>query len=91
MSSSEFSEWCAFYGMDPFGSVRSDFQSGQICATMANIVSDKKFSVEDFMLRPSGKYSQNANKKVHNDSITEETRVFLSAMGAIRNGDTSTS
>ena len=43
--------WQAYYLIEPFGELRSDFRTGQICATMANIVSDAKttYKATDFI------------------------------------------
>jgi len=86
MSSSEFSEWRAFHSIEPFGSLRSDFQSGQICSTVANLFTDEKFKVQDFMLgendnenrKPKMRPTKNSKKK------SDETVAFLEAMGAVR-------
>lgn len=36
IDSREFSEWLAFYDLEPFGELRADLRSGLICASMAN-------------------------------------------------------
>ena len=83
MTSSEFSEWRAYYEKDPFGTLRSDYQSGQICSTIANIVSGEAFSPADFTFHGAEK-----NIAVKEGS-QEETKAFLAAMGAKKHGDSS--
>lgn len=52
MSSYEFSEWLALYGMEPFGDSRADFRSALICSVLANINTPsgkKRPKIADFM------------------------------------------
>lgn len=56
MSSREFTEWAAFYGMEPFGDLRGDLQAGVVAATVAEVNRDRKrrrepFTPADFLLR----------------------------------------
>jgi hypothetical protein len=54
MSSEELSMWMAYEVLEPFGQVRADMRSAQICSTLANINRSKEtkpFSVSDFMFR----------------------------------------
>lgn len=37
MSSSEFSEWMAYYNIEPFGPIREDLRAGMIAAPLLNI------------------------------------------------------
>jgi hypothetical protein len=53
MSSREFSEWMAYYSIEPFGEDRIDIAAGLIASTLANIHRDPKqrqkpYSVEEF-------------------------------------------
>ncbi len=52
MSASEFTEWYEYYKLDPWGEERSDWRSGEICATVANVNRSKKsrtYKAADFM------------------------------------------
>jgi len=37
MSSSEFSEWMAFYSLEPFGEERDDLRAGSIASPLLNV------------------------------------------------------
>jgi hypothetical protein len=54
MSAQEFSEWWAFYQMEPWGCEVDDFRAGLVAATVANTSRDAKkhkkpFQPSDFM------------------------------------------
>ena len=52
MGSDEFSEWLAFYQLEPFGDYRADYRSGVVASTFANAHRAKDaspFRPEDFM------------------------------------------
>ena len=56
MSSREFSEWQAYFRLQPFGAQRDDLRIAVLDALMANINRDTKqkqtpFTAEDFLLR----------------------------------------
>lgn len=53
LSSSQFDEWMAFYGLEPFGEMRGDLQAGIVASTMVNLWSgkeQKKVNPGDFVL-----------------------------------------
>lgn len=51
LTAKEIAEWQAFYKLDPFGSLRSDWQMGQIASLIYNTHSEKGAkSPKDFML-----------------------------------------
>ena len=53
LSSREFDEWMAYYGLEPFGELRGDLQAGIVASTMVNMLSGKdakKLSPGDFVL-----------------------------------------
>lgn len=50
MSSAEFAEWMAFYGVEPFGEVRGDIQAAVIASTVANVNRDPKRRSKPFGL-----------------------------------------
>ena len=52
ISSREFTEWAAFYELEPWGYEVDNYRAGLICATVANAMRGKrgkKFSAADFM------------------------------------------
>jgi len=51
IDSYEFSEWCAYFSLEPFGEERGDIRIAQLCALVANAVGVKgrKSKPEDFM------------------------------------------
>jgi hypothetical protein len=52
MSSYEFSEWLALYGIEPFGDSRADFHSALICSVLADINTPsgkRRPKIADFM------------------------------------------
>lgn len=49
MSASEICEWAAYFGIEPWGSVREDARTALIASTMANLWSKRRYKVEDFM------------------------------------------
>jgi hypothetical protein len=54
MSSREFSEWMAFYLLEPWGWQMDNWRSALVASTMANTARDTKkkkkpFAIEDFM------------------------------------------
>lgn len=54
MSSAEFTEWMAFYQLEPFGEERADLRSAIVATTVANAHRGKHqrpYRVEEFMPR----------------------------------------
>ena len=37
LSYTEYAAWQAYYNIEPFGSIREDYRSGTICATLVNV------------------------------------------------------
>ena len=56
----EFSEWCAFYEIDPFGELRSDYRSALMTANIRRALGDNRCKVQDFLLlgRPESRPSR---------------------------------
>ena len=51
MSSAEFTEWVAYYSIEPFGEFRRDLQAGIVASTLANIHGPRRpLSPADFVL-----------------------------------------
>lgn len=53
MTSAEFTYWCAFYQLEPFGCEVDDFRSAMVATVTANAAGGKKggkpFKVSEFM------------------------------------------
>lgn len=52
LGSDEFTEWVAYYQLEPFGDYRGDYRSGVVASTLANVYRSKEarpFTPEDFM------------------------------------------
>jgi len=52
LSSSEYSEWKAYYSLEPFGEYRADLRTGMMAAPLINLLSykGKKVRPGDFIL-----------------------------------------
>jgi len=51
ISSSELTEWMAYYQMEPFGEERADLRSAIVASVTANAASKRRFKPADFMPR----------------------------------------
>lgn len=61
IDSHEFSEWQAYFQINPFGEVRSDARMARLCALIANVNRGrrgKSFKDQDFMFQFGGKKRQ---------------------------------
>jgi hypothetical protein len=47
----QFREWVAYAELEPFDEWREDVRNAHIVSTIANIVSNKNFSISDFILK----------------------------------------
>ena len=61
MSAKEFTEWMAYYELEPFGPVRDDQRAGEVASVLANVHRDSKkrptpFSAVDFFPNLSPDY-----------------------------------
>jgi len=59
VSSRELTEWRALYRLEPFGTVRDDWRTGQLCSVLANLQRDPKkrpqpWTPAEFMPEPIG-------------------------------------
>lgn len=74
MSSAEFTQWLAYYQLEPFGAYRDNIHAAMVASIVANANRDSKraaFKVDDFMLV---------------DQVTRkgnETRDFFKSLSAI--------
>jgi hypothetical protein len=48
ISSAEFTEWMAYYQLEPFGDTVADLRHGTACALLANVNRDPKTHSEPF-------------------------------------------
>jgi hypothetical protein len=88
ISSSEFSEWQAFYGIEPFGEQRADLRSGIIACTIGSVFSESNtdLSPADFMpfagVEPSASAPGSKGEPPEPGS-DEEFRLLMDAMDAV--------
>lgn len=82
MSSREFSEWQAYYVLEPFGQERDNLHTGIVAATIANAHRDpeknKPFKPNDFMLTGRGAKV----RKQSSGEIYSAFKAWALAMGA---------
>lgn len=65
MDAKEMTDWIAFWNMEPWGDERSDFRSGVIASTVANVMSSKgrSFTPQDFMLNGNRRRQSEASMR----------------------------
>lgn len=51
MSSREFTDWQAFYQIDPFGAQRDNWHAAMLAMVVARALGSKDVALSDFMLR----------------------------------------
>lgn len=78
MSSAEFTEWMAYYQLEPFGQERDNWHAAVIASTMANVMRTKGrgVDVDDFMLKTKPARKQTPQ------SIYQAFRAWAVANGA---------
>ena len=79
MSSSEFTEWLAYYETHPFGDIRDDFRTGIVASTIANVNRSQStaFTPADFMpLAPKPPRAQPGNTDRMLDAAAAITQAF---------------
>lgn len=86
VSYEEFQMWQAYYLIEPFGELRHDFRLGQVCATMANIVSDKKvtYNATDFIPTTDSIEAEKAKQTVYD--MNEKLDAGFKALKAAATG-----
>ena len=74
ISSAEYTEWLAYYQIEPWGDERADLRNGILCALTANMHRSKgrKFKAGDFMPK-FGK-----DKRAATQSVDDARRVMMS-------------
>jgi len=80
MSSYEFSEWMAYYNLEPFGEERADLRMAMLASLIANVNRDKKrrpnpFLPKDFM-----------PKFEHEEQTPDQQLAFVEALNAMFGG-----
>ena len=81
-SPAEFTEWKAFWNLDPWGEERADLRIGQLCAMIGNALRRKggrKFKVTDFYLS-----DRRGMRKQTPDQMLGVLEEFMAAQGARR-------
>ncbi len=73
LGSGEFSEWKAYYAIEPFGQERDNWNTAMIAATVANYSGKLKVAknIDDFMF---------THPKIKRDKETQKTLSMIQAM-----------
>lgn len=85
MSSAEFTEWAAFYSLEPWGFDMENWRFGVIASVIANSVRDRKkrkrpFVPEDFM--PSEDKAARRTSEVNQDVLRAKIDAAMKSFGA---------
>ena len=66
IDSAEFSEWMAYYQLEPFGEERADLRNAQLCCLYANSKTKKgkRYKLKDFMPRFEKESPEDRNKRI---------------------------
>lgn len=78
IDSAEFTEWMAYYQLEPFGEERADLRAAIIASTIANAFSKKRSKPQDFMPQFEREVVAKSPKQIEN--------LFKSKMPKKRNG-----
>jgi hypothetical protein len=87
MDSAEFTEWQAFYELEPFGDLVADLRHGSATSTLANINRDPKtrpepFRADDFIFwRDTGK--QAGDEPILLDDAVAQSNLIRAAIFGI--------
>lgn len=84
VSSSELTEWMAYYQLEPFGQERDNLHAGIIASVFANANRDRKkqrkpFEVKDFML----KLGKPKNEKKNAEQLLAKVEILNAAFGGV--------
>lgn len=84
MSSAEFTEWAAFYGLEPWGWEADNWRAGMIASVVANTVRDSKkrrkpFQPADFM--PKERPDAPHRRAIDQDSLRAKLDSVMLAWG----------
>ena len=73
MSSSEFTDWCAFYALEPWGWDAQNWRMGVVAATVANYSGHAKKALKpsDFMPRPPKRLSPTETLRLLKDRMND--------------------
>jgi Protein of unknown function (DUF4035) len=90
ISGPELLQWSEYYAVEPFGEMRDDFRSAQVCAILANSNRDRKarpepFALTDFLLfRQADPEPETASDPDEGATVKPEfvAWLFVSALGA---------
>jgi len=79
MTSAEFSEWIAYYNLEPFGPQMDDLRAGTVAATVANVArskASKALEAKDFFVSlQEGQHEQRM-------TVEETIQAFARATGS---------
>jgi Protein of unknown function (DUF4035) len=81
ISSREFTEWMAYYTLEPFGEARADLRAGEVAATIANVHRDpaksRPFTAPDFMPYLSERDGEDAAAA---SAVDDKIRAFFAGL-----------
>ena len=79
MSSHEFTQWVAYYGLDPFGQERADMRAAVVAKTVADMATGSSNPLDTFLIE----YGEDKPKKVKApQSVTSMQQNLLCAFKA---------
>lgn len=87
ISSTEFTEWMAFYELEPFGDIIADLRHGTATALLANINRDSKsrpeqYTAEDFIFwRRENEPEQAAEPVLLDDPVAQSNLLRAALFG----------
>jgi hypothetical protein len=83
ISSSEFSQWVAYWRLEPFGDRRADYQIAHLLAGAASLMGAKRVQIEDFL--PYWPSTPRPQRSV--SAMADTFRVFARVHNRIADGD----
>jgi len=87
MTSAEFTEWMAYYELEPFGELVADQRHGVATALQANLNRDPKthpnpYKPEDFIhWRDTGEAEEDAEPELLDDDVAQSNLIRASVFG----------
>jgi len=87
ISSTEFTEWMAFYELEPFGDIIADLRHGTAAALLANINRDSKsrpeqYTAEDFIFwRREDQVVEDATPVLLDDPVAQSNLLRAALFG----------
>lgn len=86
ISSAEFTEWMAFYELEPFGDLVADLRHGTATSLLANINRDSKarpdpYTAEDFIPWRAGTPAKEAEPTLLDDPVAQSNLLRAALFG----------